>query len=380
MNSLINKVFKTKSKSPDSNVLEQSFKAIFDSLDHGLIIFDSESGKILGINKWALEFYKYNFVDATSLVVGDFSSQNDQYTKNNFKLAFDKSTDKKSEPFIWQEKDKNGKLLWSEITFNKIKLENSKRVFAIIKDAAAKKSIEEQKDYLDKTKNDFVISVAEQLRTPLGSMRWNLEQLIDKTYDFQLPEEAVKLIKKNYEINLKAVELVNKLTHVSKIERNKIRSHITGFSLAELIDEIIDELSAEIKLKSIEVKFRINKEHNFNLKMDRKQIKDALKNVINNAIKYAFQKTHVTISLNKKNNYFEIKTTNVGIGIPAKDNKHVFDKFFTADNNFRSSQKGSGLGLFIAKSYIERIDGSISFSSSEDKKTIFIVRIPVKQN
>ncbi len=380
MNSLINKVFRTKSKSPESNVLEQSFKAIFDCLEHGLIIFDSDSGKIIDINKWALEFYKYNFEEAISFEAGDFSSQNDQYTKNNFKLAFDQIAEKKSAPFIWQEKNKNGKLLWSEITFNKIELENSKRLIAVIKDAAEQKYLEEQADYLNKTQNDFVISIAEQLRTPLGSMRWNLEQLMEKTNDFQLSQEAANLIKKNYEINLKAVELVNKLTHVSKIERNKIRSHISGFSLTELIDEIIEELNPEIKLKSLDVKFRINKEYSYNLKLDRIQIKDALKNIINNAIKYAFQKTDVTISLNKKNNYFEIKTTNVGIGIPAKDNRHVFDKFFTADNNFRSSQKGSGLGLFIAKSYIERIDGSISFSSSEDKKTIFIVRIPVTQN
>lgn len=224
---------------------------------------------------------------------------------------------------------------------------------------------------------DFASIAAHQLRTPLGSMRWNTELLLQRVKELNLPFDVVELIKNNYQSNLQIIDMVDDLLEASRIGQNKISSNSKSFSLKDVIDEIIEEQIFEARSKSVLINFRVNKDHKYFLKIDSSLLKQALSNVISNSVKYAFQNTEVSISLSKKNNFYEIKISNVGIGIPSQDNDLVFNKFYRAKNAIESSSQGFGLGLYISKSFIEKMDGDISFSSSEDKRTIFIIRIPV---
>ncbi len=376
MNKLVSSFFGKKSKSSSSNALEQNYKTIFDYVSDALFIHDIDTGKILDVNKKMCKMYGYSKEEVLHSSAGTFCSGIAPYTQETAQDKINQAATGKQQVFEWQAKTKTGKLFWVEVRLEKVVLDGLDKIIATVRDISDRKLIEENKLYIDKAKTEFISLAAHQLRTPLGSMRWNTEILLQSAKEYNLSPEVIGLIKNNYQSNLKVIDLVNELLNVSRIDHNKVKSDVKRFSLVEVIEEIIEELSYEANLKSVVLNFRKNKDYHYLVEMDRKLIKEAIQNVIGNAVKYSFQNTEISISLNKKEKNFEIKISNVGIGIPSFDNKYIFEKFFRAKNAIKLSSKGFGLGLFIAKSFIERMDGNISYSSDEDKRTIFIVRIP----
>jgi signal transduction histidine kinase len=111
-----------------------------------------------------------------------------------------------------------------------------------------------------------------------------------------------------------------------------------------------------------------------------------IENLINNAIHYSSakdnsepQKKIVEIKLNKrgKNIYLEIQ--DYGIGIPEEDKKFIFEKFFRSKNVSKHQTRGSGLGLFIAKSIVKKMNGKIGFQSKQNQGTTFWFTLPIKK-
>jgi hypothetical protein len=108
---------------------------------------------------------------------------------------------------------------------------------------------------------------------------------------------------------------------------------------------------------------------------DEKILDLVLGNLLNNAIKYSPENTIIdfNITSNIDGLVFEIKDS--GIGIPLKDQKHIFERYFRAENAL--TNQGTGIGLNIIKGHLESLNGSILFQSIEDEGTTFIVKLPI---
>ena len=111
--------------------------------------------------------------------------------------------------------------------------------------------------------------------------------------------------------------------------------------------------------------------------IDVHQIEIVVENLLDNAIRYIKVKGEIKIRLEQRKEtlYFEIEDT--GVGIPKYDQKFIFQKFFRSENAVRQQTQGSGLGLFIAKSIIEKLGGQIGFESEENKGSKFWFVIPI---
>ena len=323
------------------------------------------------------EIYGYTRKEALAGDVGMISSSISPYDQENAEIKVKLAASGKPQVFEWHSKTKKGKLFWTEVSLAKVTINDIDRIIAVVRDITDRKFHEAEIARANRANSESISMAAHQLRTPLGSMRWNTELFLENAKEYNIPAEAIDLIKKNYRSNLEVIDLINDLLSVSRIDKNKIKSRLERFSLVDLVKEIIGMITHEAELKGVGIKFRVNRGHRYFVVMDRTQIKEALSNVIGNAVKYSFKKSNVSISLNRKDKFFEIKTSNLGIGIPINDSEHIFKKFFRAKNAIKSESSGSGLGLFIAKSFIEKVDGSISLSSIEGKRTVFIVRIPI---
>jgi signal transduction histidine kinase len=110
---------------------------------------------------------------------------------------------------------------------------------------------------------------------------------------------------------------------------------------------------------------------------DPNQIRQAIGNLLDNAIRYTRERGKVEIALLKRNKnlYLEIKDS--GVGIPKDDQKYIFQKFFRSENVLKYQTQGSGLGLYIAKSIIEKSDGKIGFLSQEGVGSTFWFTLPI---
>lgn len=115
---------------------------------------------------------------------------------------------------------------------------------------------------------------------------------------------------------------------------------------------------------------------------DPKRISMVIENLISNAIKYtpADIEKHVSIEIStQKNREFLFSISDDGVGIPVRDQKMIFKKFFRADNTMKLKTSGTGLGLFIAKAIIESHKGKMWFVSKEGEGTTFYFTLPLKR-
>lgn len=225
-------------------------------------------------------------------------------------------------------------------------------------------------------KSEFISVVSHQLRSPLSNLKWTLELLISgklgKIEEKQI--EYFKILKENSE---RMQELISDLLTVSRIETATLPLKKKEFSLEELTKELILEFGPLIRASNVEVKFEAQEDLP-KVFADPNQIRLAIENLLDNAIRYIKEKGQVLIKLEKrkKDLYFEIKDN--GVGIPKKDQKYIFQKFFRSENVLKYQTQGSGLGLYISKAIVERSGGKIGFKSEENKGSTFWFTLPLK--
>lgn len=233
--------------------------------------------------------------------------------------------------------------------------------------------------------SSVLISMAShQLRTPLGNIRWELEGLLRDGVikDNKVLEKSLRVI---YNHDLRLIDLVNNLLNISRIENQRVMDKPEKLNIVSLINEILIESEDQILENKLEIHF--HEEEKIMIKYDKKLIREVLSNLITNAVKFNKHGVIVVIKADKKDHKFIFQIANTGRIISQLDQDHIFEKFYRGvaaeDSTF-----GTGLGLHITKSYIEKWNGKVSFESPVNfsersmngqkyKGTIFSVELPV---
>ena len=228
----------------------------------------------------------------------------------------------------------------------------------------------------NRMKSEFISIVSHQLRSPLSNLKWSIEILssgrLGKIGGKQA--EYLRILTDNTE---RMGELVSDLLTVSRIEQGRLPLQKSSFSLAKLTEEIIEKYKPYASASNVEISFQAE-ESLPRVIADLSQIKSVIENLLDNAIRYIKGRGEIEIKINKKDHklLFEIKDT--GVGIPREDQKRIFQKFFRSMNVMRHQTQGSGLGLYIAKSIVEKSGGKIWFKSKEGEGTTFWFTLPIK--
>lgn len=225
-------------------------------------------------------------------------------------------------------------------------------------------------------KSEFVSVVSHQLRSPLSNLKWAIEFLMSGRAD-PISEKQLEYFKILKENNERMIELVSDLLIVSRIEQGRMPMKKEKISPEDLIREIIERVEVFAKASNVRVSFKTENELP-QILADPSQLRLAVENLLDNAIRYVSENGKVEIKLRKKGEgiYFEIEDN--GVGIPEKDQKYIFQKFFRSENALRQQTEGSGLGLYIVKSIIKKSGGKIGFQSQENVGSTFWFTLPIK--
>lgn len=272
-------------------------------------------------------------------------------------------------------KRKDNTYVWVEM--NGTNLLNDPAVGAIVVNY---RDISERKQ-LDEAKNEFLRIAAHQLRTPLSTMRWNME-LLQKPKTRLSPDVQKKLSTVYSKVKY-MVDLVNELLDVTSIIEGDTKDKPQKVVVATTIEKIVAEFAEEIKKKSLSVTIRQIGNQIPEIWIDQKRFYIVIQNIISNAIKYNSAGGTVEIVIQKKGTYVIIQVTDSGIGIPKADTQKIFTKFFRAANARTSNVDGTGLGLFVVKSYIEKWGGSLGFTSPAPNKKVgtqFVLSLPYEKS
>ncbi len=221
---------------------------------------------------------------------------------------------------------------------------------------------------LEFTRQSFVTNVSHELRSPLTSMKGFLEAMMDGTIP---PEEHEHYIGIVLSETRRMTAMVNDLLDLARIESGIITVNYEVFDINELIRRTLITFEARISEKRMELDVRFAMEQMF-VYADSNQISQVLRNLIDNAIKYSPEGRTLLVSTYalRKEVYVTIRDT--GVGIPAEDVPHIFDRFYKVEKaHTPSPQVGSGLGLAIVKKIIEAHGQSITVKSARGKGTQF---------
>lgn len=174
------------------------------------------------------------------------------------------------------------------------------------------------------------------------------------------------------------IHLVNLLLQIARVEAGKSKVKPVPLDLRDTTQEVVDLLKISLEAKSQKVAIQVDPDPFPLVSMDREVIYHVIQNLLSNANRYSPRKSVIEIAIMKKGNGVEYSIRDHGIGIPKRQQRRIFEKFFRADNALKLTPEGSGLGLFLVKSFVEGWGGKIFFESAEGKGTTFFFTIPAK--
>lgn len=229
---------------------------------------------------------------------------------------------------------------------------------------------------IDEEKTEFMSMAAHQLRTPLGGMRWNVEMLLAGDRG-ELSQEVRETIQKVYDDDLRLITLVDDLLDVSRIEKMSFKSQLT--QLTEIIEKVIAHERPSAERKGLSITFDHPKEELPKTMIDPERFFEIIDNLVTNAIKYTTKPgAEIKIAISEADDHLVISVTDNGIGIPEKEKGQMFTKFFRGEKASIVEPTGTGLGLFVVKSFIESWGGRVWMTSKESEGTTVTLEIPIK--
>ena len=232
---------------------------------------------------------------------------------------------------------------------------------------------------VDQMKTEFISVASHQMRTPLSATKWVLRMILDGDMGPLNPQQA-DLLNKGYQTNERMIQLINDLLNVSRIEEGRFQYRFVHTSLAELVDNVIQEMYNTIKKKEIKFEYKKSIKPLPRVYIDSQKIRLVLQNLIDNAVKYTPTGGKVTVAVKLDANQVVFSVTDTGVGIPSHEQGRIFSKFFRADNVVRMQTDGSGLGLFIVRNIIENHHGTAWFDSVEGRGSTFYFSLPLQLN
>jgi len=235
----------------------------------------------------------------------------------------------------------------------------------------------EQQKKISKMKSEFVSLASHQLRTPLTSIKWYSEMLLDQKSGELTPKQK-RYVGELYHGNERMISLVGNLLNASRIEMGILATNYKPTDIGELFKEVTNEQVPFIQEKKHEVVVEIPERMPI-ISTDPEIVRMVLRNIFGNAVKYTPPGGKITCIIKKKDKEIIIEIKDTGIGIPKKQQNQVFKKLFRGDNVVREHSEGTGLELYITKAMVDVLAGKIWFKSKEGEGTTFWISLPLNR-
>jgi PAS domain S-box-containing protein len=249
-------------------------------------------------------------------------------------------------------------------------------VVGVFRDIAKEKEEEARR-------SDFISTASHEMRTPLAAIEGYLALALNpKTAT--IDQNARNLLEKASNSTKHLGELFRDLLTSSKAEDGRLMSYPTVVEIGEILQQVAEAAKFPASTKGLELKYAVSADASSGDKVvrpiyyafvDVNRIREVFQNIVDNAIKYT-NEGHVVVRLTGDANIIQVQIQDSGIGIPAEDIGHLFQKFYRVDNSSTRTIGGTGLGLFICKKVVELYNGRICVESEYGKGSTFFINLP----
>lgn len=274
---------------------------------------------------------------------------------------------------------KNGKSLPISIVASPVIGANGavRGVVAIFRDMAKEREEEARR-------SDFISTASHEMRTPIAAIEGYLSLALNPKIA-QLDDNARQYLQKASAATQHLGVLFQDLLTSSKAEDGRLVSYPKVVEFGEIVQQSVEEGRFRAKEKGLEVSFVLSSSQGitggkeirplYYTFVDPDRIREVLQNLIDNAIKYTTSGS-VTVRLTGDPSIIQVQVQDTGMGIPAEDIPHLFQKFYRVDNSATRTIGGTGLGLYICQKIIELYNGRIWVESELGKGSTFFINLP----
>jgi signal transduction histidine kinase len=235
------------------------------------------------------------------------------------------------------------------------------------------KDANEYLSQLDKMKDEFISVASHELNTPLAAIEGYLSMILDEGMG-KIDDKSRMYLGRAYDSSKRLAELILDLLNTSRIEQGRLKMKYSEVNLAELTQSVIHELQIKADGKKIYLKMEAPKVVPL-LWCDPDRIREVIVNLTGNAIKFT-EKGGVTIKIEQPDHTLRVSVIDTGRGIDKVDQNKLFQKFSQVKREVDEHQ-GTGLGLYISKSFIDLHKGRLWVESEAGKGASFIFELPI---
>lgn len=228
---------------------------------------------------------------------------------------------------------------------------------------------------LNDLKTKFLSLVSHEFKTPLSGILTSAI-LAGKYTTTEQQEKRDKHLKTIHNKVKYLNNILNDFLSIERLESGKATYKFDSFPLSKVVNEVI--YNSNMMLKDGQRISYPNDIDNITIHFDEKILELALTNLINNSIKYSPENTVIDVDVSFSHDVLVMKIKDEGIGIPQKEQKFIFNRYFRAENALLD--QGTGIGLSIIQDHLENLGGSITFESVEGVGSTFAISIPIKNN
>lgn len=231
---------------------------------------------------------------------------------------------------------------------------------------------------------EFISTASHEMRTPVASIEGYLGLALNPN-TATIDEKARDFITKAHASAQHLGHLFQDLLDVSKADDGRLKENPSVIDVVDFMRDVVDSLRTKSEEKGLEITYKPDGSKTTSgttvispvlyTHVDKEHLREVADNLVDNAIKYTLEGS-VFVDVTATDEYVRISIQDSGVGIPAEDVPHLFQKFYRVDNSDTREIGGTGLGLYLCRKLIESMDGRIWVESEFKKGSTFYVEIP----
>lgn len=223
----------------------------------------------------------------------------------------------------------------------------------------------------EEVRNDFVANVSHELKTPVGAISLLAEALESSADD---PEAVRRFARRTHKESARLAALVQDIIELSRLQGSNVAKQGRAVDINTVVTEAVDRSQLPAESKNIELV--VGGHTDAMVYGDQDQLVTALRNLIDNAIRYSPENTRVGIGIRAKDGLVAVSVTDQGEGLSPEDQERVFERFYRVDSARSRHTGGTGLGLSIVKHVVANHGGEVTLWSQPGQGSTFTIRLP----
>lgn len=238
--------------------------------------------------------------------------------------------------------------------------------------AAERERVQRLQD-LDRLREQFISVVSHELRTPLTSIRGWIDVLMEESDGMSATHrDAIGRVGRNAE---RLTRVVSDLLDLTRVDAGELYMRSERVDLVDLVMDAVSGMTTGEHAAGLSVQARLA--DSAPVVGDASRLAQVIDNICSNAVKYTPTGGTITVDLKTRDGEAVLRVVDNGIGIPADEREHLFERFFRASTATENNIKGTGLGLAISKAIVDRHGGTIAAGDGDSGGTAFVVTLPL---